>query len=85
MENVLTSADLIKGHSDLVFADFREGHMTTVVDTRTFRYQCTQKFVPWSKVHKVRFQSSAVTLKKGSRSNERHVKKDLDKCVLCAN
>jgi len=51
MENVFTSADVIQDHSDLVFADFREGHMTTIVDTKTFRYQCTQKFVPWSKVH----------------------------------
>ena len=62
----------------------KEAHITFLKCAKEFRYQSRGRFVPPSKFDKVRFQTAAVTLKKGSRSNDWHGGKGLGKCVLCA-
>ena len=79
----MTSSDLIQGHRRITIAINFERGLYDISKTCK-RIQSRGRFVPPSKFDKVRFQTAAVTLTKGSRSNDWHGGKGLGKCVLYA-
>ena len=85
MENIMTSCDLIPGHSDLIFWSLGDMLVTIINHAETDRLHSCEPFVPHLNLDQVRFQTSAVTLRKGSRSNGWYVRKGLGDSVLPAN
>ena len=79
------ACDLIVGHNDLMSGLILHLGQTITKAKKCVDITAVNIFLPSFKLYQVKFLMSAMTLKKGSRSNCWYVGKHCDKCVLTAD